>query len=482
MRTQWLLLIPGIIFLYFSNGRYSSALAAWLFPLCFLLVSRNLSNRFIGLIFPLVVGATLQASFWKFTSSNPANTLFYIPFFAGLIFGSIFYADRLLVRKRADFSGTLFFPLLFTSIDFINSLVNPFGTTGVLGYSQLGFLPFAQLASITGMWGLTFMITWFGSVAAWSFRNPYRQTQKGILVYAFIFVGVLFFGFMRLSVPMNGDTVSVSGIHTTDKERDGKAFWAALAQNDTASFRKASENQVLALVSATTKEARGGAKMILWSEVSPTILKSDEADIRSKLSILASQLNIYLVANPYVATTDGSKPENKIWMFSPTGELIYVHYKYGGNFLEGSIEGDKKLKSTNTPYGKLGGIVCWDADFPAIVKQLGKLKTDIVFNPASDWREIDPLHTRVAVFRAIENGCSWIRQTRNGLSVITDPRGKIIAQMDHFKTDTWINTGLVPTKGMATLYPLIGDFFGWLALLVLVLLVSIHIVKRSKNA
>jgi apolipoprotein N-acyltransferase len=479
MKKQWLLLIPGIICLYFSNGRFATPLAAWLFPLFLLSVSRHRNSRFTGLIFPLVVGITLQAAFWNFTSSNQSSILFYIPFFAGFLYGFVFFADRLLYRQSSSFAATLFFPLMYTVVDFGNGLFNPFGTTGVLGYSQFGFLPFAQLASITGMWGLTFVITWFGSVLHWGLTNPIHKTKKGIGVYSFTLFAILVFGFIRLSIPLNSNTVKVAGLHTTDKERDGKAFWEALAKKDTLSFNKASIDQITNLTTATTEQAHKGARVVLWSEVSPVILKSKEDILKTYLADLAASLKIYLIANPYVATIDDTKPENKIWMFSPKGELIFTHYKYGGNFIEGSVEGDKKLKTVSTPHGIISGVICWDADFPSVIKQTGKLKADIVFNPASDWSEIDPIHTSVAVFRAIENGCSWVRQTRNGLSIITDPRGKTISRMDHFEQISWINTGDVPTKKLPTFYPIIGDLFGWLALTGLLSLLLFYFIKRK---
>lgn len=479
MKKYWLLLIPGIISLYFSNGRFSMPLAAWLFPLFLLPVSRHSGSRFTGLLFPLLVGITLQAAFWNFTSSDQGNILFYVPFFAGLLYGLVFYADRWLYQKSTSFVSTLLFPLMYTTIDFANHLFNPFGTTGVLGYSQFGFLAFAQLASLTGMWGLTFMITWFGSAMHWGLSNPIAKTKKGITAYAIVLSAILLFGFIRLSSPLQHNKVTVAGLHTTDKERDGKAFWEALAKKDTIRFNTSSTDQIKDLTAATREQAAKGVKIVLWSEVSPVILKSKADNLLQYLSALADSLNIYLIANPYIATIDDKKPENKIWMFSPKGELLFTHYKYGGNFVEGSVEGDKKLKAVSTPYGNLSGIICWDADFPAVAKQLGKLKSDIVFNPASDWREIDPLHTQVAVFRAIENGCSWVRQTRNGLSIITDPRGKTVSAMDHFATDKWVNSGNVPTARIWSLYPVIGDLFGWLAIISLSTLLFVILTKRK---
>ncbi|MEI6264856.1 MAG: nitrilase-related carbon-nitrogen hydrolase [Sphingobacteriia bacterium] len=479
MKKKWLLLIPGLVLLYFSNGRFAIPIAGWLFPLCFFPISRDKSIKFTGILFPILVAITLQASFWKFTSNNIYNLYFYIPFFAGLIYGSIFYFDRLFYLKRPNFIATLFFPLMYTSIDFINSLVNPFGTTGVLGYAQLGFLPIAQLASITGMWGITFIITWFGSIAHWGLTEPFSITKKGLVSYTVILSAILIFGIIRLLIPTTSEKLKVAGIHTSDKERDGKAFWKALAQKDTSTFLQNSKLQIEALIISTKKEVNNGAKMVLWSEVSPTILKAQEEHLKQILSSLALSKSIYLIANPYIATIDGSKPENVAWIFSPEGKLVFSHFKYGGNFLEGSVEGNKKLQVIQTSHGKMSSIICWDADFPSIVKQLGRLDVDVVFNPASDWQEIDPIHTRVAIFRAIENGCAWVRQTRNGLSIITDQKGRTISKMDHFETNHWVNSGMVPFKKSCTIYPVIGDFFGWTAMLSLIVLIVYRLKKSS---
>ena len=148
--------------------------------------------------------------------------------------------------------------------------------------------------------------------------------------------------------------------------------------------------------------------------------------------------------------------------------------------MEGTLQGDKIIKAVTTDYGKLSAIICWDGDFPSIVKQVGKLQADILFVPASDWEQIDPAHSIVTIFRGIENGCSVIRQTRNGLSIMTDPRGKIISQMDHFKNTSWVTFGQVPNKKWFTLYPIIGDLFGWLSFLGLLYFVFKTLTKKKE--
>ncbi len=66
------------------------------------------------------------------------------------------------------------------------------------------------------------------------------------------------------------------------------------------------------------------------------------------------------------------------------------------------------------------------------MSQLGRNGADILLSPAHDWPEIDPMHAQMAVFRAIENGVSVVRQADQGRSITTDPYGRVLAEMDHF--------------------------------------------------
>ncbi len=460
------LLSAGAFFFYFTKGTSSFALAAWLYPVCMLQVSRRTNKIYACLVIPAITGVVSQLSLWKFTYDSPSSLLFYIPFLGGTVIGLLFYIDRILYTRLPVFLSTLGFPLLYTTFEFLVNLFNPFGTIGLLGYSQFDFLSFSQLASITGMWGLTFIITWFAPVVFWVLENyaAGKSIKKGLTIYLSILISILIHGSIRLSMPISGKTVTITGIHTYDRNKQGEAMWEYLDKGDLAAFKKISDVVIQRLISATILQANARAKIIVWSEISPNILKEDEPGLLNAFGKLAADLKIYLVTTPYSTPGSGLKPENKTVVFSPTGSQIIDHYKYGGSFIEGTIEGDKVIKSALTQYGKIATIICWDGDFPSIVKQVGKSGTDILIIPASDWKEIDPAHAIVAAYRGIENGCSVVRHTQNGMSFMTDPRGKFITQMNHFTTSDWVMTGQVPTKRWFALYPIIGDLFGWLAI------------------
>jgi apolipoprotein N-acyltransferase len=275
--------------------------------------------------------------------------------------------------------------------------------------------------------------------------------------------------------------VKIAGIHCQDKSVDGEKMNEYLEKKDTVNFKIVSNTIINHLIQETIKQSNAGAKIVVWAEISSKILKQSEDSLIDVFKNLARRQNIYLITCPYtINSVTGSKPENKTLVFSPNGDLVLTHYKYGGNFMEGTIQGDKIVKAVNTEYGKLSAIICWDGDFPSIVKQVGKLQTDILFVPASDWEQIDPAHSIVTIFRGIENGCSVVRQTRNGLSIMTDTRGRIISQMDHFKNTSWVTVGQVPNKKWFTLYPIIGDLFGWLSFLGLLYFVFKTLIKKKE--
>lgn len=111
-----------------------------------------------------------------------------------------------------------------------------------------------------------------------------------------------------------------------------------------------------------------------------------------------------------------------------------------------------------TPYGRLSNVICYDADFPAMMH----VDADIMLVPGGDWPEMGRIHTQMASLRAIENGYALVRQDFNGSSQAFDHQGNVLAQQDTTPGDSapWIVD--VPTRGATTPYRLIGDVFAWL--------------------
>lgn len=110
-------------------------------------------------------------------------------------------------------------------------------------------------------------------------------------------------------------------------------------------------------------------------------------------------------------------------------------------------------------------MICYDMDFPDLIRHVGKAGTDLLILPVAEPTlpaNVGVQHHRMATFRAIENGVSIVRASRLGLSSAVDPYSRILALMDDTATDPPIMVAQVPTRGVRTLYARIGDTFAWL--------------------
>ena len=198
--------------------------------------------------------------------------------------------------------------------------------------------------------------------------------------------------------------------------------------------------------------------------------------------MIAKEENIYIV----LPTFDfGKSPAvNAVHIIDPNGEVVLSHVKYGGNQFEGTLKGDGILQTVDTPYGKLSAVICWDADFPAVIKQAGEQNVDLLFVPANDWLGVSDIHAGMATFRAVENGMTIFRQTGQGVSLVSDAYGNVLNRVDTFEESAEGFAGIqkvsTPIGSLNTLYPSIGDLFGKGMLLGFVgLLIGLFFTRRK---
>ena len=142
--------------------------------------------------------------------------------------------------------------------------------------------------------------------------------------------------------------------------------------------------------------------------------------------------------------------------------------------------GDGVLQTFQTPSAVVSGVICWDMDFPQVVRQVGRNGTDVLLAPANDWEAVSTTHAQMAVFRAVENGVSLVRHAKNGLSIAVDPFGRTLATMDHFTATERLMISQVPTQRVATVYSFIGDLFAWVTVVGFLLLAVLAVFNGRK--
>jgi apolipoprotein N-acyltransferase len=127
-----------------------------------------------------------------------------------------------------------------------------------------------------------------------------------------------------------------------------------------------------------------------------------------------------------------------------------------------SVPNEGGLGVYASPFGRLATPICYDLDFPALIRQAGRAQVDLLLVPASDWPAIKHLHHAQAVFRAVENGAAMVRATRWGLSAAVDPLGRTLAVMDDSLAGSQAAMAAqMPLVGVRTLYARVGDAFAW---------------------
>ena len=472
------LIIGGVLSIFsMSVGKWLIPITVWLGAIFYIRFFRTqrkawLAYLLLGITTGITTGISMPA--WMSAMAMP------VIIGAALLGPLTLLLDRWLAPRLPGFAGTLVFPLAITTMDFINVATNPMGSISATAYTQYNNLVLLQLVSLTGIWGLSFLISWLGTVVNWAWEREFawHEIKRGALVYVSIMLLVLVYGEARLwFAPTPAQTVRVAGFTMVDW-RVEQAEMTQVFKADLNVFRQMMEERYQLYFDATIKEARAGAKMISWPENAMTVTPEDEPALVTRLGELAKQEGIYLAA-PVIEMTDGSPYANKLLIFDPQGEIVLEHYKYGG--AEPSrITGDGILHTVQTPFGVISGIICWDTQYQGVVTQAGRNGTGILLAPSMTFRDTDPIFAYMPVMRAIENGVSVVHISDGGLSVAVDPYGRMLATMDHYPKGERVLVAQVPTQGVWTLYPIIGDLFGWLAVVGTVALVIWGVVQTRR--
>lgn len=463
-RWSFLWLAISALLGLFSLGYWVIPLAAWL--------TTVFAIRFLRTQ-PVLPGFTIMVIVSIAVNAYAGRDLIPMPFpmsigllAVQILLGSLpFLADRLLAPRLQGLAATLVFPLAATAWEFLNLTNSPLGSFGSAAYTNYGNLPLMQLASLTGIWGITFLMHWFATVANWSWERTFepKLIWRGVAIYAAIFLLVLAYGNARLlfAPQPTTQTVRMAGITLAPKPLSALI---PLYEQDLATFRAETQAIHEQYFAATLSEANAGAQLVNWPEGAGIGVAEDVDALVAQGQTIAQQARIYLAMPTFkLFPGEGRPAENRLFVIDPTGTIVIDHVKYGGNFLEGTLLGNGVLQTVETPFGLLSGVICWDADFVVNLRQAGRQGVDLMVIGANDWPGINAVHAQMAVFRAIENGMTILRQASNGTSIAVDPYGRVLTSLDHFTTSDRVLVAQMPVNAhVFTLYTVIGDAFGWL--------------------
>jgi len=471
---------PALLLLAMNRLRPGKAfLMAWVVNLLAVLISMYKVMPFPGVFFGVM------AVFISFTGTIP------------------YFISRLVAVRVTGASSILVLPCVFVIFEYLNSFGGG-GTWGSIAYTQFGNLPLMQLASVTGIWGIVFIIYLSSSVLVWSIENVAKNSfsWRPAIAFGVGLMLVLIFGTMRINPYFSSrqKVVRIAAISGNNLVIIKNLYEAWTGNNFTADLnsltqtspevtelqkgliafvenphdekfieaKRKIETYEDSLLALTRTEAQAGAKIVAWSEALTFVAKEDENRLLEKAKLLCKENKIHLLITmaaflPVKVEMGKKFIENKAVLITPAGEINNVFFKNKPvPVVDPSVAGDGVIPVLKAPLTNMAISICYDADFPGLMKQAGNSDVDILLLPSGDWKEIAPYHSQMAMVRGIENGFNLVRPVSGATSVASDAYGRVRASKNFEDEGPRVMVAYVPAKGVKTLYPIIGDTFVYL--------------------
>ncbi len=465
-------ILVGVALQYLGFGRKMIPIAPWLSPIFLLYFSHALPPE-IGL--PLIGLAIYVSALLAYRGVVPVPGASYPLVIAVLSLPSAlpYVADRLLYTHLPGFVAALIFPVTWVVAEFVGARTSPYSSWGSIAYTQWSDLPLIQLASVTGLWGISFLVAWFGSTVNWALENQFdwSSIQAGVIAYVLAWVAVMVAGGLRLAFAKAGRTIRTAVIGWPNGLVERSTFMQALQPGPLSEADRSALQKIFGVVQdyfieASRREAMAGSKIMVWPEACVMVFKCDEPAFIRRAEQLSASEGVSVVMG-LVSIIEGVRPqiENKAVLVDPSKGVVYSYlkrYPVPGWEAQISVKSDGALPTYDSAYGRLGSAVCFDMDFPHFIRQAGKSGLDLLLVPASDWEEIKDLHHILASVRAVENGFAMVRAARWGVSGAVDVFGRTLARTDGFAAAPDVTVAQVPLGSVPTLYARLGDWFAWI--------------------
>ncbi|MDT4760972.1 apolipoprotein N-acyltransferase [Sphaerochaeta sp. PS] len=400
----------------------------------------------------------------------------------------------------------------------------PYGT---LGYAIYAYLPLIQIASLVGVWGVTFLMVLPQTfVGAWlcdftagrgpSFGEALREHRVPLFAYLVLVVASLVFGFATMhywKTQQPDKSWRVATIqHSADTWEGGYATYKKNFNN----LRKLSLEALVA-----------NPDMILWSETAfvPSVAwhekyPSDEATsaLVEEFVNFGKSLPIPLLSgNPEGVIDDPSKPallEDGSWNRKDYNTVTFFeggrikntyrkqhlvpfteHFPYEkqlpllynlllANDYNWWETGDESVVFETDEGVKFSTPICFEDVFGALNAEFVRNGAQVIVNMTNDgWSKAvsaEMQHLGMAVFRSVENRRTTVRGTNSGMTCLIDVTGKIIDPMEPFKVGWHIyDVPVYTTESQGeTFYTKHDDWLAFASIYLSVILLSLGLVKE----
>lgn len=364
----------------------------------------------------------------------------------------------------------------------------------LLGVSQHRMLPLIQVASITGIYGVSFVVVW-GSLSLFAamisiLRNPAVRSRwiADLFLPGTAVILLFVFGFHQL----RSDSATERTIRVTFVQPSIPQTLIWDATRDDERFRE--------LIALSQQALTNKTDLLLWPEAAVPKQLRYSPEMFDAVSGLARSNHIWMIlgaddSEPKPGSTDPEDRDyfNSSFLINPQGS-VEANYRKRGLVIFGEyvplvrwlpfikyltpIQGGFTPGERAVPFhlADLGAttavLICFEDVFPHLAREYVSEDTDFLVNltnngwfgeSAAQWQ-----HAMTALFRAIENGVPLLRCSNNGLTCWVDAHGRL-RQIFHDQNSTVYGAGFmtaeIPTFNghmhPLTFYTAHGDVFGW---------------------
>lgn len=346
------------------------------------------------------------------------------------------------------------------------------------GYSQLPWLPIAQVADLAGPYGIGFLLAGANAQLAGIFEPRLRSQHWALSLGVFLvgLLGVYVYGASRLAEEPGADASSTR---------------IAAVQGGFAPDPRSPVSPGQKLARYLDLAARAdAADLILWPEYAveflPTRFSSESSRLRDATRGEGADLvvggphteadssgerftrfnSVYLVTDGQVVDRYDKRellPVTESEAFGVRGRLGLPSYASGTR--DGVFDAAP---------GTLGVVVCSEAMSPSLVRSTVDEGAELILNPSNDsWFGAESAvrhQLRIATMRAIESRRWLVRSTPTGYSAIIDPWGRVIEESELDEPEVLVAD--VTFERRRSPYQRYGDVLPW-ACLALVVVVSL---------
>jgi apolipoprotein N-acyltransferase len=422
-----------------------------------------------------------------------------------IIIGFLYLAAGLLFRIAMRFlpkAYILIFPAVWVVIDYCRTLGDLAFPWAFLGYAMTPILPLAQLASITGVWGLTFIII-LSNMLIWEilrniFHNfSYKKYLRFLITFTAAIVVICFGGWYRMyhytHVYHPSQKIALLQPNIDQRHWSNDMLDTAFTVTESLIVKSAENKPDIMILPESALLCYITHRRINQERLTTVVRRSRIPLIFGSLdweqAPSGSYYDYYVYNTAFFIDTGAMDfiPYHKIRLV-PFSEAIPFEGRFPilsrVNLGETDFHrGNEQTVFAISPDLKAAPFICYESIFPDFVRQRVRMGVNLMVNITNDgWfgKSSGPYHhATMARMRSIENGVSLARCANSGISLFVDPVGRIYGHSKLYERA--LLTRRIPTDTLPTLYTRFGDWFVDVCGIIIIIAIVTVVLKRNRR-